>query len=133
MVARMVPEATSQNLDESPPLATVRLSGEKASPSTDPEMVWVGNPVAASHRLMVASPAPHTASVFPSAEYDTNHGFSARRVRLSFPVVVSHNRKVPSQPADASVVPSGEKARDKTAAVWPVRLTRRPPLQSRHR
>ncbi len=61
------------------------------------------------------------ASLFPSGENATPQTADEcpLRVRSSYPVEASHNLMVRSVLTDASVLPSGDQARENTTELWP--------------
>jgi hypothetical protein len=54
------------------------------------------------------------------------------RVRKRLPVAAFHSLIVLSVDPDATVVPSGESATERTREVWPVRVRKRPPVATFH-
>src|SRR5262245_51852474 len=101
----------------SSPAASDRPSAEKATAPTVSDfnvIVWRGLPKA-SQRRTVPSSAP-LASVLPSGDHDrhvTSASWPAQRAS-SLPVATLQRLTRRSCPADASSLPSGEKASDRT-------------------
>jgi len=101
----MIPEITERAMPEAP---SARTLGKACATA-----------VLAAAVILVVAVLPAEYGIDPLGT-GRALGFSA----LSRPVATLHNRNVRSVPAEASIVPSGEKATDQMASLCPVRTAR---------